>query len=142
MYNKKHMNQDQSCIFCKIVVGEIPSYKVYEDVHTLAFFDINPASKYHTLVIPKQHYVNVFDVPADVFARVAEATKKVVTLYEQKLGLKNVQIHHSAGEHAQQDVFHLHMHIIPRVEGDGQDIHRTPHPEYREEFVQLLALLA
>ena len=110
-----------NCIFCKIVRGEIPSYKVYEDEHTFAFLDINPKTEYHTLVIPKAHYVNVLDIPADVFTHVTNTVKTVVDLYREKLGIENVQLFHNAGEHAQQDVFHLHFHIVPRRAGDGQN---------------------
>lgn len=112
----------ENCIFCKIVKGEIPSYKVYENEHVVAFLDINPVAEYHTLVIPKAHYANVIDIPGPLFGHVMDAVKHLVSIYQQKLGVNNLQIIHNAGEHAQQDVFHLHVHILPRKEGDGSNI--------------------
>jgi len=131
-----------NCIFCKIVAGEIPSWKVYEDEHTFAFFDITPITEYHTLVIPKKHYVNMFDIPADEAAAMIKATKKIVALFEERLGLENVQIVNNSGEHAQQDVFHIHFHIIPRFLGDGKDKKYTRNPELRDKFDNFLAQLA
>ena len=132
----------ENCIFCKIVSGEFSSYKVYEDEHTFAFLDINPVTKYHTLVIPKAHYVNVLDIPAEVFLQVMDTAKKVVELYKNKLGLENVQLVHNAGHHGQQDVFHLHVHVVPRSVGDGANS-KWPksNPEWREQFEDMLKKL-
>ena len=105
------------CIFCKIIRGEIPSKKVYEDEHTLAFLDINPASKYHTLVIPKNHCVNIYDVSVDELAKVMGTVKTVVEMYEEQYGMKHVNIVNNNGALAGQEVFHLHIHIIPKWEG-------------------------
>lgn len=131
------------CIFCKIIAGEIPAAKVYEDEHTLAFLDIFPVAEYHTLVIPKAHHVNVLDIPPDVFSRVTDTVKKVVDLYKDKLGLENLQLIHNAGRHGQQDVFHLHIHIVPRAENDGRNSQwpKPPHPEWREKFPEMLEKL-
>jgi len=109
----------ENCIFCKIASGEFSSYKVYEDEHTMAILDINPIAEYHTIVIPKAHYANAFDIPADVLSHVMNATKKVVDLFANTLGITNLQILHNAGKDAGQEVFHLHVHIIPRAAGDG-----------------------
>jgi len=128
----------ENCIFCKIVKGEVPSYKVYEDDHTFAFLDINPAAEFHTLVIPKAHYVNVLDIPSDTFSHVMNTVKTVVNLYREKLGLENLQLIHSAGKEGQQDVFHLHVHIVPRKAGDGQNIVWKTHSEWRENFPEML----
>lgn len=124
----------EDCIFCKIVRGEAKSWKVYEDEHTFAFLDINPATEYHTLVVPKRHCVNLFDVPGDTLQKVVSTVKKVVSLYESKLGIRHVQVINSSGAEAQQDVFHLHMHIVPRSKGDGQDVVWTTHKEWRHQF--------
>lgn len=129
------------CIFCKIVSGEAPSWKVYETESAFAFLDINPVNEYHTLVIPKQHFTNIFDVPAETLTGVITALKHVVDLYHKKLGIENVQIVNSSGADAQQDVFHLHFHIVPRHKGDGQDIKWTTHREMRERFDELLKRL-
>ena len=129
------------CIFCKIVRGEIPSYKVYEDDHTYAFFDINPINEYHTLIIPKKHYENMFDITEEEFLNVAKTVKKIVNLYRDKLEMKNIQILASSGAEAQQDVFHLHYHIIPRFSGDNQNMKWHSHAELREKFDELLKRL-
>ena len=131
----------ENCIFCKIAKGELNAWKIYEDEHTFAFLDINPATEYHTLVIPKRHYVNVLDIPADVFLHVMETVKKVVDLYKEKCGLQNVQIIHNAGKEGQQDVFHLHVHIVPRAAGDGLNIKWKTHPEWRDKFDDMIKKL-
>ena len=131
----------ENCIFCKIAEGEIPSWKVYDDEHTHAFLDINPINEYHTLVIPKKHYENMFDIPEDELLHIMRTVKKVVNLYHEKLGLNNVQIINNAGSEAQQDVFHIHFHIVPRFAGDGQDIKQTRHKDWHDKFRDLLQKL-
>ncbi len=126
------------CIFCKIVNGEAKSWKVYENKNVYAFLDIHPASKYHTLVIPKRHYTNIFDIPENELKGVISVVKRLVNLYEDKLGIKNVQIINSSGSEAQQDVFHAHFHIVPRKKGDGQDVKWITHPEWTKEYNEML----
>lgn len=126
------------CIFCKIVKGEAESWKVYEDEHVYSFLDINPVNEYHTLVIPKKHYENIFDISEKDLINVMLALKRVVTLYNEKLGIKNVQIINSSGSDAQQDVFHIHFHIVPRFRGDNQNIKWITHKEWRDKFDDLL----
>jgi len=126
------------CIFCKIIKGEERSWKVYEDKNVYAFLDIHPVSEYHTLVIPKNHYENIFDVPEEELMFVMNIVKKLVKLYSIKLGINNVQIINSSGPEAQQDVFHFHIHIIPRQKGDGQDVIWKTHPEWTNKYDQLL----
>jgi diadenosine tetraphosphate (Ap4A) HIT family hydrolase/ubiquinone/menaquinone biosynthesis C-methylase UbiE len=130
------------CIFCRIAAGEAKAWRVYEDENTVAFLDIHPASEYHTLVIPKRHYVDIFDLPAHELGAVSAAIKKVTRLYRRVLGLRNVQIINSSGAEAQQDVFHFHAHIVPRHAGDGQDVRWRTHPEWVARFDQMLARLA
>ena len=131
----------EDCIFCQIASGNAKSWKVYETDHAYAFLDIHPVNEYHTLVIPKRHYVNIFDIPTEELLHVMSALKHVVDLYQERLGLANAQIVNSSGAEAQQDVFHLHFHIVPRQKGDGQDVKWSPHPEMRERFDDLLAKL-
>ena len=126
------------CIFCKIARGEAKSWKIYEDESVYAFLDVNPVNEYHTLVIPKTHYENIFDVSENELLKVMAVVKKLVNLYREQLGINNVQIINSSGAEAQQDVFHLHFHIVPRKMGDGQDVIWTTHPEWREKFDALL----
>ncbi len=130
-----------TCIFCKIVKGEAKSWKVYEDEGVYAFLDIHPVSEYHTLVIPKAHYENIFDVPEADLAQMMRAVRRLARLYADRLGIHNVQIINSSGREAQQDVFHLHFHIVPRRLGDGQDVRWTTHPEYVDRFEALLERL-
>ncbi len=130
-----------TCIFCQIVAGQSPSWKIDEDEHAYAFLDINPVSKYHTLVIPKQHFVNIFDVSEEAIAGVAAMMRKVSKLYEEKLGIKNIQIISNSGKEAQQVVFHLHYHVVPRQFGDGLDIRWKTNPEWRKDFDGMIQLL-
>lgn len=130
------------CIFCQIVQGKGKSWKVYEDNHSYAFLDIFPVSEYHTLVIPKRHYQDIFDIPEQELHNLMTAVKKIVMLYNTRLGIRNLQIINSSGREAQQHVFHIHIHIVPRKSGDGQDVRWKTHPELVERFDQLLAKLA
>ncbi|MEL6591905.1 MAG: HIT family protein [Bacteroidota bacterium] len=131
----------EDCIFCKIVRGEAPSWKVMESEKAYAFLDINPVSRYHTLVIPKGHYQDIFDVPKDDLKAVMDLLHDVCQLYRDKLGIHNLQIVSSSGAEAQQDVFHLHFHIVPRRRGDGQNIRWRTHPEWRTDFDGMLEKL-
>lgn len=126
------------CIFCRIVDGHLPSYKVYEDEKTYAFFDINPAADYHTLVIPKNHYENIFDTPEDEVMAVSATVRKISRMYKEKLGINNIQIICSSGHEAQQDVFHIHFHIVPRKLGDGQNVPWKKKQITHEKFEDLL----
>ena len=130
-----------NCIFCQIVEGSAESWKVLETPSAYAFLDIHPVSEYHTLVIPKRHYRDIFDVPEDDLLQVMSTLKHVVDLYREHLGIQNVQIVNSSGAEAQQDVFHLHFHIVPRRSGDGQDVQWTTHPEMAARFEVLLGRL-
>lgn len=131
----------KDCIFCKIVSGELRSWKVHEDDNTLAFFDIAQANKYHTLVIPKKHYVDIYEIPENVLKEVITATKKVALLYREKLGIDNVQIIQSSGHHAQQDVFHIHFHIVPRHANDRLNVPWRSNSEIKADFDQMLERL-
>ncbi len=110
------------CIFCKIIKGEIPSYKIYEDEYVYAFLDIACDSYGHTLVIPKKHCVNVLDCEDKYLEKTICAVKKIANHYVEDCGFEGVNILNASGESAQQSVFHLHFHIIPRKNDDGIDI--------------------
>ena len=101
------------CIFCKIVRGEIPCHKIFEDEHVIAFLDIAKDAFGHTLVIPKTHTTNVFDVSDNALCHVMKAIKKIANHYK-KLGFGGVNIVNFSGKEAGQSVFHLHFHILPR----------------------------
>ena len=129
------------CIFCKIVAGKAKSWKVYENERVFAFLDVNPVNEYHTLVVPKKHYENIFDVPENELKEVIAVIKEIATLFNSQLGIRNLQIINSSGSEAQQDVFHFHFHMVPRKKGDNQDIEWITHPEWGEKFDQLLERL-
>ena len=104
------------CIFCKILAGEIPCTKVLETERVLAFADINPATRGHTLVIPKEHSVNVLDMGEEDMVEVASVARKVARAMPGALGCKGVNLIHCADAVAWQEVFHFHLHVIPRYE--------------------------
>lgn len=108
-----------ACIFCKIINGELPSYKVYENDNTLAFLDINPVNPGHTLVVPKKHAHNIFDISPEDWAAVTETARVLSIAIEKALEADGVNIAMNNREHAGQVVDHPHLHIIPRFKGDG-----------------------
>ena len=114
------------CIFCLIVEGKIPALKVHEDAHTLAFMDINPGTEGHMLVIPKKHAADLFAIEEDALAAVSQTAKRVVTAARTVLGFAGANLFQSSGEVAGQTVFHFHMHILPRREGDAIRLPWTP----------------
>lgn len=107
------------CIFCKIVSGEIPSNKIYEDDHILAFLDIRPVNPGHTLVIPKQHYQNLEEIPEAELQFLILAVKKIGASLKAKLKIEGYAVSANNDPSAGQEVPHLHFHIIPRHVGDG-----------------------
>ncbi len=111
---KKNMKTNENCIFCKIVKGEAPSFTIYEDENTKAFLSISQVTKGHTLVIPKKHYEDIFDTPEETLKEIIKTSKKVAFLLKNKLGAEGINLVNSSGGVAQQDVFHYHMHVIPR----------------------------
>jgi len=107
------------CIFCKIIAGVIPSFKVYEDKNTLAFLDIAPVNPGHTLIVPKKHYANMEEIPEEELGRLAAAIKRVGKAIKDGLGAEGYNITESNDPIAGQVVPHLHFHVIPRRQGDG-----------------------
>ncbi|UJL47576.1 HIT family protein [Virgibacillus sp. NKC19-16] len=129
------------CIFCKILDGEIPSAKVYEDDHVYAFLDISQVTKGHTLIIPKTHTKNIYETPPEVakelFARVPKIAGAIKEVY-QPIGMNLLN---NNEEPADQSVFHLHIHLIPRYgDGDGFSSNWTTHTnDYSSEDLQQIA---
>lgn len=103
------------CLFCKIIKGEIPCYKIYEDNKTLAFLDINPDSNGHTLIIPKKHFTDLDDIDIDTLKCINEISKKIKKLLEEKLNCSGVSLLQNNGN--VQEVKHYHMHLKPHYEG-------------------------
>lgn len=110
---------DGSCIFCKIVAGQIPCFKLFEDEATIAFMDINPVNPGHALAVAKGHWPTVDVIPAEVLGAVARAAQKVAKAVMTELKPVGVNLLQANGEGAGQSVPHLHIHIIPRRKGDG-----------------------
>ena len=110
---------DPDCIFCKIVAGTLPSFKLHEDEATLAFMDINPISPGHCLVIPKTHFANVFDGTDGPLAAVMATARKVAIAVRDALEPDGMNLFQANGPAAGQTVYHFHMHILPRRTGDG-----------------------
>jgi len=128
------------CVFCRIVSGEIPCWKVLETEHALAFLDLEPVMEYHTLVIPKAHYADLFSVPEDVLCQTGSAIKQVVRLYQDKLGIENMHLFNNSGKFARQTVFHLYFHIVPV--GPGRPLAGfQKQPEMVREYPEMLRAL-
>lgn len=109
----------EECLFCKIVKNEIPSYKVYEDDSVLAFLDVHPMSKGHTLVIPKKHIADIFEIDEATLGKISNVAKTIAQKMKDNLGVDGVNLYHASGVHAEQSVFHFHLHVIPRRKDDS-----------------------
>ncbi|MBI4272647.1 HIT family protein [Candidatus Uhrbacteria bacterium] len=107
------------CIFCKIISGEMPSYKVYEDEHTCAFLDIHPVNKGHALIISKKHYADFLEADGDTLARLSLVAQKVARAVKESLDADGCNVTTNVGTAAGQVIFHVHWHIIPRFKNDG-----------------------
>ncbi len=113
------------CIFCDIIKGKIPSFKIYEDEYTYAFLDIAGDVYGHTLVIPKKHCENIFDADSETLSHVMNAVSKIANHYVDKCGFTGVNLINCSGKDAEQSVYHLHMHILPRQTDDNLKIYPT-----------------
>ncbi len=111
--------KEPNCIFCKIAGGEIPSKTIYEDDEFRVILDISPATKGHALILPKEHYANLYETPEEVAGRVMKLAKKLAAHMTQVLKCDGFNIVQNNGETAGQTVFHFHMHLIPRYAEDG-----------------------
>ncbi len=114
--------KDSNCIFCKIAGGEIPSATLYEDADFRVIMDISPASKGHALILPKEHYANLYELPDELAAKVLVLAKKMTTKLKDIVGCDGYNVLQNNGEAAGQTVFHFHMHLIPRYENDDVNI--------------------
>ena len=114
--------EQTDCIFCQIVQGNIPCFKVYEDDQTLAFMDINPVSEGHCLVIPKNHAENLMAMSPEDIAAVHQASQKVAAGLKKTLGAEGIAVLQLNGRAANQVVMHYHVHLIPRNTGDGLSV--------------------
>jgi len=112
------MTADADCLFCKIIAGEIPCFKLFENDETLAFMDINPANEGHALVIPKEHSRDVHAVSEAAITATVTTAKKIAAAIDKTLNPDGLNLLQCNGPAAAQSVFHFHMHVLPRREGD------------------------
>lgn len=112
-----------NCIFCKIIAGDIPSAKLYEDDDVIAILDISQETKGHTLVMPKTHYANVLEIPEDLYIKVMTVAKSLAKKITSSLKSEGCNIITNCGEVAGQTVMHFHVHILPRYEDDNFEFH-------------------
>ena len=129
--------KDVNCIFCKIANGEIPSKTLYEDDNFRVFLDLGPAAKGHALIVPKEHYANLYELPEDTAADVMRLAKKMALQIKDKLQCDGLNLVQNNGEPAGQTVHHFHMHVIPRYKGDGQKIGWKPGEPTQEELEEI-----
>jgi histidine triad (HIT) family protein len=124
----------EDCIFCKVLAGEIPSERVYEDDHAVAVMDINPWTRGHAVVIPRTHAADVFEIEDDELEHVVVAAKRLATKMRATLDCDGVNLLQSNGRAAWQTIFHLHFHVIPRYDGDPLELPTRPQPAKPEEL--------
>ena len=129
---------ENDCVFCKMVAGQIPVIKIYEDEVVLAFLDIGPVSDGHTLVIPKQHFEKLHDCPAELLGRVSSRLGKIAKAVAAGMNSDGYNVLCNNGRSAGQLVEHLHFHIIPRNTGDGV-FNRWPAYKYEEGKIEGIA---
>lgn len=111
--------KDDNCIFCKLANGEIPTATLYEDDDFRVILDAGPAAKGHALILPKEHYANLYELDDEVVAKVLPLAKKMITKLTDILGCDGYNLVQNNGEAAGQTVFHFHLHMIPRYKDDG-----------------------
>jgi histidine triad (HIT) family protein len=116
------MMKDDNCIFCKIAAGEIPSQTIYEDEDFRAILDLGPATKGHTLILPKEHAANLFELSDETAAKLTPLARKLGKQLVEKLGADGLNVIQNNGEVAGQTVMHYHLHLIPRYKDDGQHL--------------------
>lgn len=122
------MESASDCVFCRIVAGELPSHRVYDDERTVAFMDINPATRGHVLVVPRTHSTDLLDIEDDDLAACMRTAQKIAGWQRTRGNADGVNLLQSTGRAASQVIFHFHVHVIPRYTGDGlgNPLHRPP----------------
>jgi histidine triad (HIT) family protein len=117
---------DPECIFCRIVSGEIPAAIVDEDERTVAFMDINPATRGHALVVPRRHARDLLEIGREDLEAAVVAAQRLARRMHERLGADGVNLLNARGAAAWQTIFHFHIHVIPRYEGDPLRLPWTP----------------
>ena len=130
--------KDPNCIFCKLANGEIPTNKIFEDEDFTVILDASPATKGHALILPKEHFKNLYELDDEVGQRIIPLAKKAAAHMTETLHCDGFNLVQNNNEVAGQTVFHFHMHLIPRYE-DGQRMLEWPHESFSEEEMKELA---
>lgn len=130
--------REDNCIFCKIANGDIPSKTLYEDDECRVILDLGPATKGHALILPKNHYANLFELPENEAEHVMVVTKRMAGRMMEKLQCDGFNLVQNNGETAGQTVFHFHMHLIPRYKWDNQLIGWKPMQATQEELEETM----
>lgn len=132
----------ENCIFCKIAKGEIDSAKIWEDEKVFAFLDADPLTKGHCLIIPKEHFENVFDISPEFLKEIIISAKNLAGRFQKTLGAKGVNLVNASGFAAEQSVPHFHLHIIPRYDNDGLDMNKWWQTKTKKVEIEELKNLA
>ncbi len=127
----------EDCIFCKIAAGEVPSETVQEDEHTLAFMDLNPWTRGHALVIPRNHSRNLYEVAEDDLRHAAAASKRLALRMRERLDCDGVNVLNACEPAAWQTVFHFHLHVIPRYDDDPLQLPIRPRQAGSDELARV-----
>ena len=135
------MARDPDCLFCMIVAGELPSQKIAEGARTFTFMDINPATRGHALVIPKEHARDVLEIEPEDLAAVARAAQQLARRVPERLGADGINLLNACGSAAWQTVFHFHIHVIPRYADDPLKLPWTPAPGDGDEIADAASAL-
>jgi histidine triad (HIT) family protein len=133
------MAADPDCLFCRIISGELPSTRVDEDERTVAFMDINPATRGHVLVVPREHSADLLEIGDEDLAAVVAMGRRVAQRQKDRLSADGINLLNSCGRVAWQTVFHFHLHVIPRYAADPLRLPWEPSPGYRDEIAAAAA---
>jgi histidine triad (HIT) family protein len=135
------MAADPDCLFCRIVAGELPATRVAEDDRTVTFMDINPATRGHVLVVPREHSRDLLEIAPEDLAAVATAAQRIAQVMPDRLDADGVNLLNSCGRAAWQTVFHFHMHVIPRYDDDPLQLPVRPQQADQAELAEVAAEL-
>ncbi|MDD3368627.1 MAG: HIT family protein [Lachnospiraceae bacterium] len=133
--------KETDCIFCKIANGEIPSKTIYEDGEFRVVLDLGPATKGHALILPKDHFSDIYEIPEEKVASVMKLAKKLTKQMTETLRCDGFNIVQNNGEAAGQTVMHYHLHLIPRYKNDGQHILWNPTEPTQEELEEIRKII-
>ena len=129
--------KDNNCIFCKIANGDIPSNTIYEDDDFRVVLDTGPATKGHALILPKEHYANLLELPEDTSGKAMKLARRIAAIQVERRGADGLNVVQNNGAAAGQTVSHFHIHLIPRYSDDGQKIGWKPGNPSQEELSQI-----